>query len=68
MGSIAIRKNVMSQLDRIEQKLDRLLQMFGGAMPERVDVKAAIFASGGIEALKAHCKAESNQKAQGGKR
>ena len=57
----------MNQLDRIEQKLDRLLHMFGGAMPEKGDVKAALFAAGGIEALKAHCKAESLMKSQGGK-
>lgn len=57
----------MTQLDRIEQKLDRLLQLFGGTMPDKPDVKAALFAAGGVEALKAHCKAESQRKSQGGK-
>jgi actin-like ATPase involved in cell morphogenesis len=50
-----------AQLDRIEQKLDRLLSMLAPALPSDDVMQAMAFASGGIEGLKAYQKAKVEQ-------
>ena len=48
----------MTQFDRIEQKLDRLLAMMGGGSVNttQVDDFKAVLATGGFEALKSYVK------------
>ena len=48
----------MTQADRIEQKLDRLLAMMGGGTVNttQVDVFKTVLATGGIDALKSYVK------------
>lgn len=57
----------MTQLDRIEQKLDRLLFIFGGNEIRHLDAAAAVYASGGSKDLKQFMAAEAERKSQGGK-
>lgn len=53
-----------TQLDRIETKLDRLLLLFGNSVNQPNDDKAAIYAHGGFDALKAYMKAEADAKSR----
>jgi hypothetical protein len=55
----------MTQLDRIESKLDKLLRMFGTESTSDMDAKAAVYASGGVADLKSFMKSESDRKAKG---
>lgn len=54
------------RLDRIEAKLDRLLAVLAPSLltPEG-NADAAVFASGGVKALKEYVKAESMKRARG---
>jgi selenocysteine-specific translation elongation factor len=50
-----------AHLNRIEQKLDRLLTVIAPALPSADIMQSAAFASGGIEGLKAYQKAKVEQ-------
>ena len=54
-----------NRLDRIEQKIDRLLLLLSPALPsdDSMHMKAAVYASGGVQALKQFCKEEAERKA-----
>jgi len=52
------------QADRIEAKLDRLLTMFGGNSSRISDEESIIYATQGVDGLKALWKAEAELKAK----
>lgn len=55
-----------NRLDRIEQKVDRLLLLLSPALPadDSMQMKAAVYASGGVKALKQFCKEDSERRAK----
>lgn len=54
-----------ARLERIEQKIDRLLLLLSPSLPadDSMHMKAAVYASGGVKALQQFCKAEAEKKA-----
>lgn len=54
-----------ARLERIEQKIDRLFVLLSPSLPaeDSMHMKAAVYASGGVPALKQFCKAEAEKKA-----
>lgn len=58
----------MTQLDRIESKLDRLLRLFGTESTSDIDAKVAVFASDGVKGLKEFMRSEAVKKSKGADR
>ena len=56
------------RLDRIEAKLDRLLAVMAPpSLPPNMNAAAAVFAIGGVKALKEYVETESTNRARGNK-
>lgn len=60
MGLTAAEKRLLSE---INQKLDRLINYLTPTTAQVDSMEAAVLATGGVEALKKHIKAESDKRA-----